>query len=130
MNLACLTPVSQPKNGCWPHTKKEAETDYKLLDLASYSYPPLPPPNPEYAYGCPHPLSDTIEILSFQFDHHVSMDARFQSTISKAKLSHGKLARVVRSSGGLETSVLRIIHDAHEYCVMNYLFWAHASLTT
>ena len=50
--------------------------------------------------------------MGITFDPHVTLDAHFRVLLAKAQLRQGILSRVARTSWGLETTILKVTHDA------------------
>ena len=70
--------------------------------------------------GFPYPVADEMAILGITFDPHMTLDAHFKVLLAKAQLRQGILTRVARTSWGLETTILKVTHDALLTSLLRY----------
>ena len=81
---------------------------------------PLPAQGTLDAFGFPYPLADNMRALGVQMDEWLTLDEHYKGVFARAQVRQGVLAEVAHSSWGLETSILRITHDALITSMLRY----------
>ena len=98
----------------------EATYDRTLLEFDPHEHSALTSREAIDAEGFPYPLEEFTKILGVLIDDRLTMDAHIGSLMTRAQLRQGILAKLARTSWGLETSVLRITHDALLTSLLRY----------
>ena len=98
----------------------DASYDHTLLEFDPQTQPSLTTRAEMDSDGFPYPLEESIKILGIRIDDHFSMDAGVEDLLARSQLRQGILAKLARTTWGLETSVLRITHDALISSILRY----------
>ena len=100
--------------------QKSAEHCKSLIDFDPETHPPLPTRANLAADGFPYPLSDSVKILGLTLDEYFALDEHMKILSAKAQVRQGILSRVARCAWGLESTVLRLTHDALVTSLLRY----------
>ena len=68
----------------------------------------------------PYPLSSTMKVLGITIDRHFTFDSHHSALLAKSRTRQGILSSVAHRGWGLETSILRITHDALVTSLLRY----------
>ena len=60
----------------------------------------------------PLPLEDTVKILGILLDKHLTLDDHFRDLLRRSQMRQAVLARIAKQKWGLDSTILKITHDA------------------
>ena len=91
-----------------------------MVEFDPFDHPNLASRADIGADGFPYPLEEHIKVLGMYLEDHFAMDMHITSLLTRAQLGQGILAKLARSTWGLETSALRITHEAIITSLLRY----------
>ena len=98
----------------------DAPYNNSLLDFDPFEHPSLASRREQESEGFPFTLEANLKVLGVILDDHLTMDANIQAMLSRAQLRQGILAKMAKTTWGLETGVLRITHNAIITSLLRY----------